>query len=160
MKAGPKRQKSSLANNVAKHLVRVTQVKSGLRLSKRELVNQVRKVLDSEMRSGQIDIILGRNSLLKKLNARFANKPKPTDVLSFPLQDSLPENRNIPYLGEIYISLDRAKRQAKDFHVRLNQEVLRLVTHGTLHLLGYDHKKTKEAKEMRDKEEEYLNARP
>jgi rRNA maturation RNase YbeY len=62
----------------------------------------------------------------------------------------------LPYLGEIYISLEQARRQAREYKVTLKEELLRLATHGTLHLLGYDHKKKNQAKIMKAKEEKYL----
>lgn len=115
--------------------------------------------MKAEKRPGQVDLILAGDDLLKKLNRKFTGKHKATDVLSFPLQDSLPTDESMNYLGEIYISLDQAKRQAREFRFSLQEEVQRLVTHGTLHLLGYGHKKKTAARIMRRKEEEYLHAR-
>lgn len=113
--------------------------------------------MKAERKAGKVDVILAGDKLLRELNRKFAGKDKTTDVLSFPLEDGPGEKSN--YLGEIYISPEQAQRQAKEYKVTLQQEVLGLVTHGALHLLGYDHKKPSQAKIMRKKEEKYLNAK-
>ena len=69
---------------------------------------------------------------MKRLNSRYRAKPKTTDVLSFPQDNTL-------LLGDIVISLPRAIVQAKEYEVTVAEEVTRLLIHGTLHLLGYDH---------------------
>ena len=62
-----------------------------------------------------------------------------------------------PSLGDIYVSLDQAIRQAQEYGISLKEEASRLVIHGLLHLLGYDHKNKRQAKTMTKKEEAYLN---
>jgi len=70
---------------------------------------------------------------MKKLNRKFRKKDKTTDVLSFNLNEG-------GLLGEVYISWPQAKRQAKEYNCSLTVEILRLIEHGILHLLGYTHK--------------------
>ncbi len=73
---------------------------------------------------------------IAELNERFRSKAKPTDVLSFPSgAQSLPMNE----LGDVVISIDTARRQAAERDLPLKHEITRLLIHGTLHLLGYDH---------------------
>ncbi len=115
--------------------------------------------MKAEKRKGQVEIILAGDGLLRRLNKEFAGKNKTTDVLSFRFNESVSPEKGLNYIGEIYISLEQAKRQAEEYGVNLQEELRRLVTHGTLHLLGYDHQKKDETKLMRKKEEEYLNAR-
>jgi len=94
------------------------------------------------------------NDTISTLNARYRKKAAPTDVLSFGLyQNSLD---NIPY-GDVYISLDRIKSQAKDYEVSFKQELFRIIVHGTLHLLGYDHQTTSEEQVMNKKTERWLD---
>ncbi len=76
---------------------------------------------------------------MRRLNREFRGKDQTTDVLSFPAVSDLEPGR--PHLGEIAISLPRAGRQARRADWRLRDELALLVTHGYLHLLGYDHEK-------------------
>ena len=93
-------------------------------------------------------LVLTNDQEIRQLNKNFRKKDKPTDVLSFP---SSLEN----YLGDLVISIDTAKIQAKDYGVTLIDELTRLIIHGLLHLLGYDHEKVSSsvARKMRGKEE-------
>ena len=70
---------------------------------------------------------------MKELNRKYRRKNQTTDVLSFNLNEE-------GLLGEIYISLPQAKRQAKEYNCSLECELIRLTGHGILHLLGYTHK--------------------
>lgn len=86
---------------------------------------------------------------MRELNNEYRNIDRATDVLSFP-QDG-PQ----PYLlGDIVISVETARRHALRYGVTLDEEILRLVVHGALHLLGYDHKKKSEREAMRARESE------
>jgi probable rRNA maturation factor len=95
-------------------------------------------------------VILCSNRKIIKLNSMFLHRNRATDVISF----NYGEN---DLLGEIYISLQRAKTQAKEYKVTYNNEVLRLFVHGMFHLLGYDHETEKDRKKMRAKETIYVN---
>ncbi len=104
----------------------------------------------------RLNLILADDAYITDLNARFTGRKHPTDVLSFPFSgERLPTEEGI--LGEVYISLDRATEQARDFGVSLEDEVRRLTIHGILHLLGYDHQTDKETEVMRRKEDELLS---
>jgi probable rRNA maturation factor len=82
---------------------------------------------------------------IARLNGKFRGKPKPTDVLSFPSNGNgnggreFPEVRSEKLLGEIAISPQAARRNAKQFGRTLDEELRILVLHGVLHLAGYDH---------------------
>ena len=70
------------------------------------------------------------------------NRDYPTDVLAFPIDDRDSPNEGVDtVLGDVYISLDRAKEQSAEYHVSFEEEVARLMLHGLFHLLGYDHEK-------------------
>ncbi len=80
-----------------------------------------------------MNLVLADDDLLSQLNERFKGRNGPTDVLSFPFDEE-------DFLGEIYVSLDRAKEQALQYNATEEEEVQRLVLHGLLHLLGYNHR--------------------
>ena len=75
----------------------------------------------------------------QELNRKHRQKDKPTDVLSFPLDEHGLEKYDILPLGDIFICLEVAQQQADEMKIPLNQELARLAVHGLLHLLGYDH---------------------
>ena len=112
------------------------------------------KILEKEKTRAAVNLIFANDSYMKKLNSKFRGKNKTTDVLSFPLESEL--KRDSVFLGEVYVSLEQARRQAKEYGVSLHKELQCLVAHGVLHLLGYDHQTKKETLEMRTKEELYL----
>ena len=107
-------------------------------------------ILKSERRKLPVNIIFSDDITLADLNSRFRKKNRPTDVLSFPADPDM------GILGDIYISVNTAKRQAREYDWSLRDEILRLVCHGVLHLCGYDHHKRVDTVVMRAKEDKYL----
>lgn len=102
-------------------------------------------------------IIFIDNNTMRELNKQYRQIDQPTDVLAFALgEDKLKYEGNI-ILGDIYISIDKAKEQAKEYKHSLLYELAFLMIHGLLHLLGYDHMKIKDQKKMFKKQEEILN---
>jgi len=101
---------------------------------------------------GEFAIVLTSDKEVHQLNRDFRKKDKPTDVLSFLSSDK-------GYLGDIVISVDTAFGQAKEYGTSQLEELTRLVVHGLLHLLGYEHEKVSAtvARKMRVKEERLLN---
>lgn len=97
-----------------------------------------------------VSVVLCSDYMIKKLNTTYRKKEKATDVLSFCFDDD-------DFLGEIYISLQRAKVQARRFGLMFDDEVMRLFVHGMIHLLGYDHIKEKDRTIMEAKEKQYFN---
>jgi probable rRNA maturation factor len=96
------------------------------RLSRREIASFAQRVLRAARgRLGELSIAFIDDAAMRALNRKFRGKNKTTDVLTFP--------------DEIVISLDRARRQARDEKHSLATEVRYLITHGILHALGYDH---------------------
>jgi probable rRNA maturation factor len=96
-----------------------------------------------------VHVILCSDYFIKKLNTRFRKKPYPTDVLSFNYNDG-------GLIGEIYISLERGKIQARRYKVPYASEIERLFVHGMFHLLGFDHEKPGDRKRMEAKERPYI----
>ena len=97
----------------------------------------------------KISLVFCSDQVIHRLNAKYRNVDRPTDVLSFTLNDP-------DLLGEIYISLERVKKQAREYHVSCKEEILRLFIHGFFHLLGYDHEMAADRAKMELKERLYL----
>lgn len=95
-----------------------------------------------------LNVILCSDDTIRALNRDYRKKDCATDVLSFPFDES-------DFLGEIYISLQRAEEQAVRFGLGYDAEVERLFVHGLLHLLGYDHENENERSEMEQRENRY-----
>ncbi len=101
-----------------------------------------------------VRVIFTGDSFMKRLNRTWLKHRSTTDVLSFPLESG----RGKPLEGEIYVNLDQARRQARDYGVTDRIEIARLVIHGSLHLLGYDDATPALKREMAGREDEYLDA--
>ena len=111
----------------------------------------VKKCLREEnVKGSSFNIILITNEDIKKLNVKYRNIEKETDVISFALEDEKNEKFFLKerVLGDIYISVDKAKSQSNEYGHSLKRELSFLVVHGLLHLLGYDHMKSKKDEEI------------
>jgi probable rRNA maturation factor len=98
--------------------------------------------------SCSVNVILCSDAAIRRLNREYLGKDRPTDVMAFTLKDA-------GLLGEVYISLERARVQAPRFGLTYNQEVVRLLVHGAVHLLGYDHETAVEKALMEKREARY-----
>ncbi len=113
----------------------------------------------------ELSVVFVNSARMRLLNARYRGVDRPTDVLSFPLSDSLrqsrrslPQDVSLP-LGDIVICVPKASAQADEYGMSFRGEVLRLLVHGLLHLLGYDHEISPYRKRtMERKEREILDA--
>ena len=102
---------------------------------------------DATYISVSLDIIFCDDEHLSKLKVKYFDEDVLTDVLAFPIQnDTILE-------AEIYISYDRALASSEEFHVSLNNELVRLIVHGLLHLLGYRDDNEESKKIMFNKQE-------
>ena len=103
----------------------------------------------------EVSVTLCDNEYIRALNKEYRNKDSATDVLSFPLYDGgefdISECISGAMLGDIVISLERAAEQANEFGHGFLREVAFLAIHSTLHLLGYDHERSKEDDEAQCK---------
>ena len=105
-------------------------------------------------KSNNHTVLLTNNKKMKVLNRKFRNKNKPTDVLSFPYDNTKNYKKN-KYLGDIAISYDIINKRSKTSNFLL--EFDKMWIHGYLHLLGHDHKKKKDYERMKKLEELILN---
>lgn len=118
-----------------------------------KLFKNIKKEMFDESYLGSVNIIFSNDKEIKALNKNYRGKDKATDVLSFNMDSPVDDDS---VFGEIYLSIETASKQAKKLKVSLDEEYLRLICHGLLHLLGYDHKKKKDFKRMMEYEEYYL----
>lgn len=118
----------------------------------------VDRVLEGERANGDafVEVVLLRDPPVAELNRRYRNREGPTDVLSFPTDPvGWPREEPRP-LGTVVVSVDRACKQASERGLAVHDEILRLVTHGILHLLGYDDGDARGRERMRRRENRYL----
>lgn len=111
--------------------------------------------LSEKKKIHSLNYIFCSDSYLRKLNKQFLDHDYFTDIITFPT--SIPGEKSIS--GDIFISIDRVRDNAKTFGVRINEELHRVMVHGLLHLCGYGDKTESEKKLMRKKEDFYLGRR-
>jgi rRNA maturation RNase YbeY len=122
-------------------------------LDEKALAAAAARVLKSESASGKsINIIYCSDRYIEGLNKRFKRKKQSTDVLAFGLSDSIEPD----FIGEVYVNLQQAKKQAKDRGLPYKEEVKRLTIHGVLHLLGYRDRRKADRLNMWARQEGYL----
>lgn len=104
------------------------------------------------------------NKEIQIVNRNYRQKDEPTDVISFAMQEEGEQEMKIigaempVLLGDIIISVDKAKEQAEEYKHTLERELSFLALHGFLHLLGYDHMNDEDEKKMFTRQEDILNA--
>jgi probable rRNA maturation factor len=128
---------------------------------------QAKKPHAFRRRSFEINVVLTDDANVKTLNRNYRGKNKPTNVLSFPqinlhkfrrtTLDSFPAKNEIP-LGDIVLAFQTINSECKEQEKSLENHTIHLIVHGTLHLLGYDHMRAKEAKAMESLECDILAA--
>ena len=107
----------------------------------------------------ELSLTLCGKKRIQSLNRIYRKKDKITDVLSFPVYDLYLKKKLKGHvvLGDIFICLDVAQRQAREFNISVREEIIHLFVHGFLHLLGYDHEiSKKEEKKMFALEEKLI----
>ncbi len=125
------------------------------------LARAIRETLEMEAfdANAEVSLTLTDNDAIRELNREYRDKDAATDVLSFPMYDEEIEVDPTGWatLGDIVISMERAKAQAEEFGHSLEREICFLAAHSTLHLLGYDHELSEEDdREMRAKQNEVM----
>ncbi len=106
-----------------------------------DIESLVEKIMvNLECQDQEVSILLTEDAQIRQLNQQFRNIDQATDVLSFP--QNTEDDPSLPgelLLGDIAVSLDTAEAQAKEHNLSFKEEVILLLIHGILHLLGYDH---------------------
>jgi probable rRNA maturation factor len=134
----------------------IENISSDFRVKVSLLKKLAQKILKDFGEKGDLNIILVSDSFMRRLNQRFTRRKGTTDVLSFSFKEDKNTKAKRSLLGEVYISVNRARKQARDYQATFDQELKRLAAHGILHLLGYEHKTEKDLEKIRKIEEEYI----
>ena len=106
---------------------------------KKIISDAVKKTFQNENVKSQnnyISVLLTSDDNIKELNLKYRNKNKATNVLAFPIQESI-EKKN--YIGDLAISLDKIIFESNKYKIKKNKYLSQITIHGILHLLGYDH---------------------
>ncbi|MEK7249900.1 MAG: rRNA maturation RNase YbeY [Bacteroidota bacterium] len=119
------------------------------RIRKKLVEKYVRRVVGK--RKTTVSVVFVDSRCCKSINKKYLNHNYVTDVISFTIEQT-------PTLeGEVYINLDRAKQQAREYDVSFANEVGRLVIHGALHLIGYEDQTESERKKMKTVEDKHVH---
>lgn len=127
-------------------------------LNRRKLERIVTFVLQKiGINDAELSIVFTTDSNIKRLNLLYRKQNRPTDVLAFSMREGKRLKKDSSILGDIVISVDRAKEQAKRFKSSFRKEIYLYIIHGLLHLVGYDDRKNLSRKRMHEKEAQLLN---
>lgn len=115
-----------------------------------EITYWLHAILEKEQKEiAQVNYVFVSDDALLELNKEYLDHHDLTDILSFQMEEN-------PIEGDIFISIDRVKENARTYDVTAENELMRVIAHGMLHFMGYKDKSEKEAALMRQKEEECL----
>ena len=140
-------------------MVEVNNITS-VQIDKKFVRGIIEKVLQGEKKEGKISVAFVGPRTIKKLNRNFRGKNRITDVLSFSEKEkkndwlTVPSEKN--FLGEMIICLKEVKKNSRKDGINFEDELKKVIIHGLLHILGYDHQKEGEAKVMEAKEKKYF----
>lgn len=124
-----------------------------------ELEDLISSALEKEkIENSVVNVIFVDNSTIKKINKEYRNKDSITDVISFALEDGFDfPTGDLRVLGDIYISVEKAEEQSREYNHSFRREISFLAIHGLLHLLGYSHDEEEEERKMFERQEMILN---
>lgn len=111
-----------------------------------DVINHTLKKMKVE--NAYLSVIFIDDDTMHKYNLEYRNIDRTTDVLSFALEDNQNYKTEIRQLGDIFISIPKMQEQAQEYHHSEKRELSFLVVHGLLHLLGYDHTRSKEEEKI------------
>ncbi|MCM8779174.1 MAG: rRNA maturation RNase YbeY [Candidatus Omnitrophica bacterium] len=127
----------------------IRRIKKKIPCSQAEIRNNLRKVLRLlKIKNGSLNVVIVSDHFIRKLNRRFLNKDRVTDVLAFGEEGK--EGIKNGFLGEVVVSLDTAKRVARRYGKRIEEEFFLYLVHGILHLIGYTDRTLRERKAMEE----------
>ena len=126
-------------------------------------IKELKELLENICRDEKLDnvvfnVIIIDNAKIKEINRTYRGIDRETDVISFALEDDKTFNfEDVRILGDIYISIDKARSQSEEYGHSFKRELSFLAVHGLLHLLGYDHMTKEDEEVMFKKQEEVLS---
>ncbi|MDC4205401.1 MAG: rRNA maturation RNase YbeY [Candidatus Manganitrophus sp.] len=123
-------------------------------VNQRNLLRWARQILSlQKLDHAEMGIILVNNRQIRVYNRDYRKKDQPTDVLSFPMREGVGGELHPDFLGDVMISLERSAEEAILYGRSRREQLLILLIHGVLHLLGYDHERSpKEERRMQRRE--------
>lgn len=130
--------------NIASHCRR--SVKAALTTAQAKLGRK--HFINNQTRPLEISVVLASDARVRKLNHLYRGQDKPTNVLSFPSFESVPDETGPILLGDVILAFETTRREAKLEKKSLKAHTAHLVIHGILHLLGYDHIVERDARKM------------
>ena len=114
-------------------------------INSESLENQIKTILPLlNCQNKELSILLTDDEKIRKLNKQYRNKNIPTDVLSFSQNEGEENGLEHNLLGDIVISITTAMRQSSEHNLSIDEEIVLLLIHGILHLLGFDHERSDE----------------
>ena len=150
-----KRTWNVIVENETKIKVKKLEVKKLIK----NLLLDIEKEYEIKEFLNEVSVLFVNDEKIHVLNRDYRGKDRPTDVLSFAsLDGNADENFIFTSLGDIVISLETAAKQAIEYKTTFNEELIRLLTHGTLHLVGFDHEHVskKEKNEMLSLQDKFI----
>ncbi|MCG3116151.1 MAG: rRNA maturation RNase YbeY [Candidatus Manganitrophus sp. SA1] len=123
-------------------------------VNQKNLLRWARQILSlQKLDHAEMGIILVNNRQIRIYNRDYRKKDQPTDVLSFPMREGVGGELHPDFLGDVMISLERSAEEAILYGRSRREQLLILLIHGVLHLLGYDHERSpKEERRMQRRE--------
>jgi rRNA maturation RNase YbeY len=123
-------------------------------MNRRKVLQWAREILSAQnYQDAELGLLFVNDRQIRTYNAKYRGKDKPTDVLSFPMLEGIGGGLHPQFLGDVMISLETARKEAVLFGRKESEQVLVLLIHGVLHLIGYDHEREeKEARRMERRE--------
>lgn len=132
--------------------------RTGVRgLRARDVASWVALILQEEGRPGELSLTFVDTPTMASLNERYTGRVGTTDVLAFSQQEGYPPAPDPQLLGDVVVDRDQVRRQAREHGVPIQEELLRVVAHGVLHLVGFDHQRPHEERAMRSAEARYIS---
>jgi probable rRNA maturation factor len=110
-----------------------------------------------DLRDAELSVLITDDATISELNRRYLGRKGPTNVLAFPMNEGIPSG-DASLLGDVVVSVDTATKESNQSGEPLERTLFRLLTHGVLHLLGYDHEHSRAKARRMEKEQERLLA--
>lgn len=124
------------------------------RMNRKKVLQWVREILlMQKYQHGEVGLIFVNDRQIQTYNRDYRHKDRPTDVLAFPMLEGIGGELHLQFLGDVMISLEMVEKEADLYGRSRPRQLLILLIHGLLHLIGYDHERSpREAKRMSRRE--------
>ena len=127
----------------------INNIQNRARVPQKKIIEKCKNILSYlSLNFSELSILITDDKEIRRLNKLYRNKDKKTNVLSFPPEKKFKKIQN-NILGDIVISMERVKEEAKEYKITINQRLSQLLTHSILHLLGYKHSEEMEKKSLK-----------